>query len=361
MIFIRNTYFAAANTWWGFKSFYSDIFGILPRLYIIKGGPGTGKSSLIKRVADEAEKRDYDVELYLCSSDPNSYDGIIIPKLGIAVIDGTSPHSADTVLPGAKDEIINLGEFWKSDKLRDRYDDIYDLTLKKKREYNTAFAYLSAIGSIENEIKNIVLDAIDTPKLQKYVKRVSAALMSNSSRSNISPRNDTVIRVIDSVGMYGALYLPTFENIASKNYYINDKYGISDILLEELQKSITSYGIKTIKGIGAPSGLINGLLLPDSSVSFTVLNDHPRSVVRDDESSTIIRTERFINNDILKRSKQRIKFAKKCIMSLSDGVAEAFSSIRDIHFEIEKIYGSAMDFKGKEKYTDKIVERIFGK
>ena len=46
-----------------------------------------------------------------CSSDNNSLDGIVIPKLKIAILDGTA-HVVDPVFPGVVDEIINLGQFW---------------------------------------------------------------------------------------------------------------------------------------------------------------------------------------------------------------------------------------------------------
>ena len=72
--------FAAANSGKGFCSFYGEIFSPerTERRYLIKGGPGTGKSSLMRRVAGEAEKRGYGVEYYRCSSDPTSLDAILI-------------------------------------------------------------------------------------------------------------------------------------------------------------------------------------------------------------------------------------------------------------------------------------------
>ena len=69
--------FAASNSARGFKSYYDQVFDRkkLERVYIIKGGPGTGKSSFMKRVALWAQKKGMDVEYYYCSSDTNSLDG----------------------------------------------------------------------------------------------------------------------------------------------------------------------------------------------------------------------------------------------------------------------------------------------
>ena len=57
-------YFAASNSSEGFKSYYGEIFERADRLYVIKGGPGTGKSSLMKRLADAALRKGYKIEYY---------------------------------------------------------------------------------------------------------------------------------------------------------------------------------------------------------------------------------------------------------------------------------------------------------
>ena len=89
---ITPDYFASSNSMTGFHSYFDTIYNPrkLEKIYIIKGGPGTGKSSMIKAIKSSFKNKK--CELFLCSSDPLSYDGIIIDKK-IAVIDGTSPHS----------------------------------------------------------------------------------------------------------------------------------------------------------------------------------------------------------------------------------------------------------------------------
>lgn len=67
--------FAGANTSTGFRSFYNFLIGSeAHRLIVLKGGPGVGKSTFIRHVADALIKSGYLVELFHCSSDPNSLD-----------------------------------------------------------------------------------------------------------------------------------------------------------------------------------------------------------------------------------------------------------------------------------------------
>jgi hypothetical protein len=123
-------YFPGGNTSRGFYSFYDYI---LPqeeakRIFILKGGPGVGKSSFMKKIGEEMCSRGYEIEYMHCSSDNNSLDGIVIPKIGVALIDGTAPHIVDPKHPGAIDEIINLGECWDEERIVQNREKILDTT-----------------------------------------------------------------------------------------------------------------------------------------------------------------------------------------------------------------------------------------
>lgn len=85
--------FPGGNTAKGFHSYYDNIIGDnWNKLFIIKGGPGVGKSSLMKKIGYEMVEKGYDVEFHQCSSDNNSLDGLVVPALKIAIVDGTAPQ-----------------------------------------------------------------------------------------------------------------------------------------------------------------------------------------------------------------------------------------------------------------------------
>ena len=133
------TYFAAANSYKGFISYFDKVFDSkdYDRIFVLKGGPGTGKSSLMRRVSEYFSQNNFYVEEILCSSDPSSLDGVIGTKNGrkFAIIDGTAPHERDAVIPGAIDEIINLGGNWDERWLIGKRTEILNLTKEKKKTY----------------------------------------------------------------------------------------------------------------------------------------------------------------------------------------------------------------------------------
>ena len=95
-------FFLAANSAQGFFSLFNELYEPDEgwKAYIIKGGPGTGKSGLMRKIAQAAEDRGYTVERIICSSDPDSLDAVIIPEKKICFADGTAPHVMEARYPG---------------------------------------------------------------------------------------------------------------------------------------------------------------------------------------------------------------------------------------------------------------------
>lgn len=84
-------YFLGANGPKGFVSLYREFCSPDSGnfLWVIKGGPGCGKSTFMKKIGKAAEDAGLDVEYVLCSSDPDSLDGVLIPQWHVGYADGT--------------------------------------------------------------------------------------------------------------------------------------------------------------------------------------------------------------------------------------------------------------------------------
>ena len=128
----KDTRFIGLNTSEGFKwcrdGFPDELE--LKRTYIIKGAPGTGKSTIMKNVSERFENDGIPVVRFLCSSDPDSLDAVLIGDK-VLIIDGTFPHLKDAGYPGALSELVCLGNFWNRDKLISNSAEIIDLSGRK--------------------------------------------------------------------------------------------------------------------------------------------------------------------------------------------------------------------------------------
>lgn len=91
-------FFLGANAPTGFYSLYDQLIDLenAQVLYLLKGGPGCGKSTLMRRVAQRLEEAGHTVEYIQCSGDPDSLDAVVIPALATAIVDGTAPHGCAT-------------------------------------------------------------------------------------------------------------------------------------------------------------------------------------------------------------------------------------------------------------------------
>ena len=85
-------YFLGANSARGFASLYHELIDEehSNAFYVLKGGAGCGKSTLMRKVGESMEAEGFEVEYILCSGDPDSLDGIWIPQKAVAIVDGTS-------------------------------------------------------------------------------------------------------------------------------------------------------------------------------------------------------------------------------------------------------------------------------
>jgi hypothetical protein len=137
--------FPGCNTAEGFYSFYDYIIpSDATRIFILKGGPGVGKSTFMRSIADSLIKQGLDAEFHCCSSDNGSLDGIVFPEPGIAIIDGMAPHTLDPKLPGAVEEIIYFGDYWDEHRIRNHKKELIALNKESSRTFTRAYRFLKA-------------------------------------------------------------------------------------------------------------------------------------------------------------------------------------------------------------------------
>lgn len=346
----QNLYFAAANSRYGFVSFFDDIFSTdeLDYLYIIKGGSGTGKSRLMKEVGSQSEARGERVEYFYCSSDPKSLDGIILCDRKLGIIDGTAPHVAEPRLPGCFDEIINLGMFWDSACLRENKEKISGICAKKKELYSCAYSYLAVAGKLCSICDSILLPSVKQDKLISWAERFCKRFPKSDS-----PREKT--RLTESISYLGRHDLSSFYNTAGEHYVIADAPRISAFVFEKIREAARARGLYfTVSYDPLDTKKINGLYFNDSGVSVTLAGAEG---VRPGDS--VINTERFFERDSFRELRSRVRYISKCTSLMTGAAVDTMKRISELHSAAEEIYISAMDFGAKEEYTQNLINCIF--
>lgn len=103
-------YFLGANAPTGFYSLYDHLLSPeeARAIYILKGGPGCGKSTLMRKIGAWAEESGLETEYVLCSGDPDSLDAVLLPQSGVAIVDGTAPHVVVTLVHFLGTSYLNI-------------------------------------------------------------------------------------------------------------------------------------------------------------------------------------------------------------------------------------------------------------
>ena len=161
--------FPGGNTSRGFFPLQENIIGENKNfLYILKGMPGGGKSSLMKEIARRSLEEGYTVEYHHCPSDPTSVDAIVIVELKIVILDGTPPHSMDPLYPGVNERIVDLSRFINEEKIKPYKEKIVKAKKNNKKSYRRAFNYFKAAKSVYEEIEMNNKEFVDIKGLKKY-------------------------------------------------------------------------------------------------------------------------------------------------------------------------------------------------
>ncbi|MDD7482392.1 MAG: hypothetical protein SPK47_02015, partial [Eubacteriales bacterium] len=143
---MNKTYFLGSNTAYGFFGDFSHLTS--GKTVILKGGAGTGKSTLMKKVNEIALDAGFMTETYRCSSDVSSFDAVFVPSKNFAVIDGTSPHVTEAEIPLVSGFVFNLLDAADEKKIAPYKDDIKYAVSCKKQYFNDAYCNLNCANLI---------------------------------------------------------------------------------------------------------------------------------------------------------------------------------------------------------------------
>ena len=132
----------------------------------------------MRQIGDTMRQKGYGLEYHHCSSDPDSLDALVIPKLQTALIDATAPHVVDPKNPGVVEEILNLGQFWNESGLRENKDRIIEMNGEIKDCFTQAYTYLRMTGEIYRRLLSIQQKLVRPEVLSELGAKIRAEMFS---------------------------------------------------------------------------------------------------------------------------------------------------------------------------------------
>lgn len=348
--------FPGGNTPLGFYSYYNYI---LPqrkaqKIFCIKGGPGVGKSTLMKELADVFIGRGENVDIFRCSSDPDSLDGILLRNRNVAVVDGTSPHIIDPVNPGAVDEIVDLGRFLDTDGLKQEKDKIISCGEMISGMFTAAYGYLKRASVLYEHIGEMLDNTVCS-----YNDCINKTVMSYAGQgTGKGEKRKFFAGAITPDGIKSCIksLCGNIDNIFVVNASVGAATGR---ILEGISDSLACSGFDVeefycpMKPDGKPEHIVSEAA---GIAVFTVNEYHGTELFK--ENRTVI----FDDSEAEKSMKGFSRdMYNKMKMQIRGDIEDAVSMLREakeMHDVLESYYIRNIDFKRIKKVKREIIAKI---
>ncbi|MDW8800051.1 PRK06851 family protein [Clostridium sp. A1-XYC3] len=350
---IRN-FFPGGNTSLGFYSFYDYIISqdTATRKICIKGGPGTGKSSLMKKIGTFFNDKGYDVEYHHCSSDNNSLDGVVIKGLDVAILDGTSPHVVDPQNPGAVDEILNMGQHWNEDGFKKYREDIIKTNKQIKGRFQRAYKFIGASKLIHDDWSNYNKTALDRSKLAVLQEDLKNKILSNYEIASIGAERHLFATAFTPNGI--VTFIDSLYESSEKVYVLNGGPGTGKT---QILKFILEEAIKR----GFFVEVYHDPLIPER-IEHIIIPNLKTALVTSNEinQKKFIGTQIFMDNllDYALVDKDEVQKDKDIFYKLLNEGLTVIASAKKLHDDLEKYYIENMNFEEIDEAYDKLVNRL---
>lgn len=314
-------YFASANTGMGFVSKFQNIQDENDFTYVIKGGSGTGKSSLMKKIGLYFEQKGYDVLFFHCSTDAQSLDGVKILGLNVCFVDGTAPHTQDVNMLGVDSKLLDVGQFVLSGVKQHKIE-IENINHKKQILYKNLYLYLNSILNLQKIEQN------NCKKIEKNLvfDEVNKILddLNIKNRKTDAKVGEFFISSLQENGIINFVSENNFSKKIRLSYNIFDCSKILEALKQKLEE--LGYDLIVLRN-NLNIELIEGLIVCEKDV--IILSDAWQSLTDDENIKNIL------------------VLAQNCL-----------SEAKALHKKLEEIYIQNTNFKEIDKLTKKLIDCI---
>ncbi|NLH01202.1 MAG: hypothetical protein GX488_04750 [Clostridiales bacterium] len=335
-------YFLGGNTCCGFFSLYNSFVSLEDGdfLWIIKGGPGCGKSSFMKMIGGAAERAGLSVEYAVCSGDPMSLDGVYIPELKTAYMDGTAPHIADANFAAVDSAYIDLGAFYDHEAISEHKKQLSQLYEECRCAYEKAYSLFSAAGAIRKgwQEKFISSSEKDSALMRANGIAVREFGKKHRQKGRIKRR---FLSALTCYGLYG--FPETALSLCERFYIFDNRLHLGDYVLDFIANAAADTGHDVIicPNPLAPD-VLEAVLVPSLSLGFASSD----SALAQIDGVRHIRLDALPGRERFKKIRPELKKSEKLLSSLMNEGFSALSESKTAHDKIESIYNPNVDFDG---------------
>ena len=354
-IMTRTThFFLGANSGQGFQTLFprfcrpEDFHDLL----VLKGGPGCGKSTLMRAIGAAMEERGEEVEYLYCSGDPQSLDGVHIPRIRTAIVDGTAPHVIEPRYPAAVGRYVNLGQFYDVAAIKRSRGDVIHYTNAASAAYQRAYRALGAARQMSDSASALMREGMDAGKLL----RRTDGIIGRELRGKGGGGEDG-LRFLGSLTCQGPIWrFDSVQTLCPRVYQLQDSYGLAALMLQRLHAAAAARGFRSVICPDPEHpDLIHHLLLPELDLAFVTSRE---GMAYSGSAYRRVRLDTMIDPACAKRFKARIRFSARVAAVLREEGLDALREAKAAHDQLEAVYHPHVDFDGVQQLAREELKRI---
>ncbi len=356
--------FPGGNTPMGFHSFFDYIIGgDYVKGYIIKGGPGAGKSTFMAGIGSHMLDLGFNLVEYRCPTDPDSLDAISIPELGIALLDGTSPHTVDPRNPGITDDIVWLGQYWDETILAKYKEEILQLNKRGARLFKSAYNHLREARIAYDEWRSYVEDDFNEKEYNSVLRQVMIDLFKGYEDFSTREAHHTHFFATAISGKGIRNYTNSLVEPDHKVYAFSGRPGSGvGKAISRLAQKAEDLGLST-QQFHSPIdiGELDILILPQLKRVLVNVNQvlgNNILILGDRSFESYIDFDDYLMNKSILEFADDMGAAKKRFYHLIDRAVDFISRAREVHGQLERYYIEAMDFNEVNAKREEVLREI---
>ena len=351
----KRNLFPGSNTSQGFYSLFNYIISRedANKIICLKGGPGTGKSSFMNRVANHFSDLGYSIEYDHCSSDDQSFDAVIINELKVVLIDATPPHVVEPTNFGVIDEILNLGVGLDTNKLAKYRNEIVTISKEMKESYASAYRFFGAAKCIHEDWSNVNNKALNLNKVSKLIYELKSKILQNSI-CDIGKDRHMFSTAFTPNGIVS--YSKELSSEVDNLYVLKGGPGLnkSDIL-KSVGNEAQNQGlfVEYLHDPFIPQRIEN-IIIPQLSTGIFTTNE----ISRLSFNGTEYDMSDFCNSAILSKKSDQIAYDKNEFYTLLNKGLSYIKEAHNIHDKLEAYYIDAMNFDKTNSLYEETIKKI---
>lgn len=335
----------SSHTSRGFYTFIPELLDGLKKVYILKGAPGTGKATFIRMLGESMYKQGYEIEFWISAMEVLSPDGVYIPLLECAVVNGSLPQAIDPKYPGIRDDIIYFHEFWNKEEIGKQQEGIIALFNNIEDHRLNSLRYLQDARDLKVNLREEYKNFLNWENLKKKMEELS-----NQIFAEPGGEKHYFATALTPDGLVN--YVEELSSECSKRYIFKGFTGSSkNLVIDELADRARKKG-HFVEYYHCGLEVENLIMLIIKNLQLAVIADENIDIQARPWDITIVMND-YLDGDFDAESIQTSEVHRNLealIIKAKQEMENAGNSLKDI----KKIYAKTMDFDMLNKKRQEI-------